>query len=149
MNENNYKRHLGRAWLILSTAFAIHVIDEAINDFLPLYNSIVESLRDSYSWVPLPTFSFSTWITGLAFGVVLLLGLSPLVFSGKRILRPISYFLGVLMTLNALAHIGGSIYLGTFAPGVVSSPILLLAAISLLIATDRVRRGARESQEHN
>ena len=43
------------------------------------------------------------------------------------------------MILNALGHIGGSIFLGTLAPGVVSSPILLLAATALLIATYRVR----------
>lgn len=106
-----------------------------------------ESLRDSYSLVLLPTFSFSVWITGLITGVLLLLALSPLVFAGEGIFRPISYFLGVLMILNALGHIGGSIYLGVLAPGVVSSPILLLAAIALLIATYRARRNTRWFRE--
>lgn len=63
--------------------------------------------------------------------------LAPLAFAGKSILRPVAYFLGVLMTLNALAHIGGSIYLGAVAPGALSSPVLLLAAIALLVTTRR------------
>jgi hypothetical protein len=137
----------GIAWVALTIAIALHVTDEAVTGFLPLYNSIVESLRDSYAWIPLPTFGFATWITGLTIGVLLLLGLSPLVFAGKRIFRPISYFLGFLMTLNALGHIGGSIYLGTFAPGVASSPILFLAAIALLVATHRVRRDTRRCDQ--
>lgn len=145
MTANDRTTQWGIAWVALAIAIALHVTDEAVSGFLPLYNSIAESLRDSYPWVLLPTFSFSIWLTGLIVGVVLLLGLSPLVFAGKRIFQPISYFLGVLMTLNALAHIFGSIYLWALAPGVVSSPVLLLAAIALLIATDRVRRGTRRS----
>lgn len=135
-------RQWGIAWVALAVAIALHVTDEAITGFLPVYNSIVESLRNSYPWIPLPTFRFSVWLTGLIAGVVLLLGLSPLVFAGKGFLRPISYLLGVLMMFNALGHIGGSIYLGTLAPGVLSSPILLSAAVALLIATYRVRRSA-------
>ena len=77
------------------------------------------------------------WLGGLMAGVILLLGLSPLVYAGKPVFRPISYFLGTLMTLNALGHIGGSIYLGTLAPGVISSPVLLLAAVALVIAAAR------------
>jgi hypothetical protein len=129
----------GIAWVALALAIGLHVADEAVTDFLPLYNSIVGSLRHAHPWILLPTFDFNVWLTGLIAGVLLLLGVSPLVFAGTRIFRPISYFLGVLMALNALGHIGGSIYLGALAPGVVSSPILLAAAIALLLATNRAR----------
>lgn len=127
------------AWVALAVALCLHVVDEALTDFLPLYNSLVVTLRETYAWAPLPTFSFSLWLAGLITGVILLLTLSPLVFSGRLILRSVAYFLGVLMTLNALGHIGGSIYLGALAPGVLSSPMLLVAAVALLIATLRVR----------
>lgn len=130
----------GNAWVALAIAIALHVADEATTDFLPLYNSIVRSLRDDYPWVPLPTFSFSTWLGGLIGGVILLLGLSPLVYSGTRVFRPISYVLGVLMIFNASGHIGGSIYLGSLAPGAISSPVLLLAAVALVIAAARAGR---------
>jgi hypothetical protein len=129
----------GIAWVTLSIALALHVADEAITDFLPLYNFIATSVRESYPWIVLPTFTFSTWLTGLVIGIAALLLLSPLVFAGNPVLRPVSYFLGVLMTLNALAHIAGSIYLGALAPGVLSSPILLVAALALLITTWRLR----------
>ncbi len=131
-------------WVFLALAIALHVTDEALTGFLPLYNSIVESLRESYPWVPLPTFSFPVWLTGLVIGVLLLLSLSPLVFAGSPYLRPVSYVLGVLMVGNALGHIGASIYWGIMAPGVLSSPILLLAALALLITTDRDRRSTRD-----
>jgi hypothetical protein len=131
------------AWVILALAIALHVTDEALTGFLPLYNSIVESLREEYVWILLPTFSFPVWLAGLVMGVLVLLGLSPFVFGGSAFLRPVSYVLGVLMTGNALAHIAASMYWGILAPGVLSSPILLLAALSLLVATDRARRCAK------
>jgi len=131
------------AWVFLALAIALHVTDEALTDFLPLYNSIVESLREEYPLILLPTFHFSVWLTGLVIGVLVLLGLSPFVFRGSAFLRPVSYVLGVLMTGNALGHIGVSMYWGTLAPGVLSSPILLLAALTLWVATDRARRCAK------
>lgn len=140
MTTINRTRQWGNAWVALAIAIALHVADEATTGFLPLYNSIVRSLRDDYPWVPLPTFTFPMWLGGLVVGVILLLGLSPLVYSGTRVFRPISYILGVLMILNALGHIGGSIYLGMLAPGVVSSPVLLLAAVALVITAARAGR---------
>lgn len=125
--------------MALCVALALHVADEALTDFLPLYNSIVGTIRESYPWIPLPTFTFSAWLGGLIAGILILLSLSPMAFAGKPILRPFSYFLGTLMTLNALAHIGGSIYFGVLAPGVLSSPVLLVAAIALLVTARRVR----------
>lgn len=146
MTTESRTKQWGRAWVFHALAIALHVADEALTGFLPLYNSLVESLRETYPWVPLPTFSFSVWLTGLVIGILLLLGLSPLVFAGSSKLRLVSYVLGLLMTANALAHIGASIYWGILAPGVLSSPVLLLAALALLIATDRDRRGARNSR---
>ncbi len=139
MTVDHRNSQWGFAWLALAIAIALHVVDEASTGFLPLYNSIVASLRDAYPWVPLPTFSFSVWIAGLTIAVLVLLALSPLVFAGNRLLRPIAFLLGVLMILKGLGHIGGSIYLGGLAPGALSSPVLLLTAIALLITTYRVR----------
>lgn len=135
---NTRTKQWGIAWVTLSVALGLHAADEALTGFLPLYNSIVGSIRESYPWILLPTFTFSVWLTGLIAGVLTLLLLSPMVFAGNPIFRPIAYFLGVLMALNALAHIGGSMYLGALAPGVLSSPVLLLAALTLLVTTRRI-----------
>lgn len=56
----------------------------------------------------LPTFGFPIWLAGLVIGVLLLLGMSPLVFRGSTFLLLVSYVLGILMTGNAPGHIGES-----------------------------------------
>ncbi len=128
-------RQWGVAWICLTLALALHVADEALTGFLPLYNSVVESLRDGYGWVPLPTFEFRTWMTALLVGVAGLLALTPLVFAGRRAMAWLAYPLAGLMILNALGHVLASVYLSDFAPGVYSSPVLLAAAVFLLVAT--------------
>ena len=134
-------RQWGIAWVSHALALALHVADEALTGFLPVWNSLVESARQTYGWVPLPTFDFAVWLGGLIAGMTVLLGLSPLVFAGNPYLRRLAYFLGALMVLNGLAHIAASVYWGELAPGVISSPILILAAAALLVTTHRARPG--------
>lgn len=127
------------AWVGLALALALHVTDEALTGFLPVYNSVVEGVRADNSWLPLPTFTFPVWLGGLVLGVLLLLALTPIVARGARWIRVVSLILGVIMTGNALGHIGASVYWGRLAPGVYSSPILLIAALALLITASRAR----------
>ena len=126
---------VGIAWITLTLALAVHVVDEAAHDFLTMYNANVRIVRQHLPWLPVPTFTFSVWITLLILAVALLLLLSPFAFrrhgAGTRWIRPVAWFLAVLMTLNGLNHIAASIYLGRFAPGVESSPLLLLASAYL------------------
>ena len=77
-------RRWGLAWLGLVAALALHVIDEAVNGFLPLYNQVVTDLRRSIAWFPMPTFTFDGWLTGLVTAILVLLALSPLVFRARR-----------------------------------------------------------------
>lgn len=131
------------AWICLALAIALHVTDEALTGFLPVYNRVVEGARARYSWVPLPTFTFPLWMGGLVLGIVLLLSLTPLVSRGQRWIRVASLILGVVMVGNALGHVGASLYWGRLAPGVYSSPLLLIAAVGLLITASRAKvRGA-------
>ena len=127
------------AWLLLTLALAGHVLDEALTDFLTVYNPAVESLRQSLPWLPLPTFTFGTWITGLVVAIFILAALAPLTRSGPRWMRVLSRVYGGLMVLNALGHLGGSLLLGRWLPGVVSSPFLLAAAVLLLISLPRAK----------
>ena len=89
--------------------------------------------------LPLQIVTFPGRLGGLVLLVAVLFALSPLVFRGARWWRPVSYFLGVVMTANALGHFGASIALRRLAPGVLSSPVLLVAASALLISTRRAR----------
>lgn len=132
------------AWACMAAATALHVTDEALTGFLPLYNSIVESARAAYGWiVPFPTFTFRVWLGGLILAVIVVLASTPLVRRGYPWLRPVSYFLGALMVSNALGHIAASVWLGRPAPGVYSSPVILAAAVALLVTTVAARRAAR------
>jgi uncharacterized integral membrane protein len=52
-------------------------------------------------------------------------------------MRPLAIVFSVFMILNALGHMVGTLWLGQIVPGTYSSPVLLAAAILLLIATTR------------
>lgn len=136
---------LGRAWLLLCAALTLHVVDEAVTGFLAVYNPTVVEIRARLPLFPIEPFSFSTWLAGLVVTIALLFCLSPLAFANARWFRPLAWFLAVLMMLNALGHTAGTIAGRTFAnitfprpmPGFWSSPILLAAAVYLMV---RLRR---------
>ncbi len=133
-------RRFGQTWLLLAAALALHVTDEALTDFLSVYNPVAEAIRHRVPWLPLPVFSFAVWIMGLALGIALLLALSPLAFRATRWLVAVAIPFSALMVMNGLGHVGGSVYLGRFMPGVYSSPILIAAAAMALIGAVRVFR---------
>src|SRR5256885_3873849 len=56
---------LGVAWLALCGGLAIHVADEALTDFLSVYNPAVRAIRARFPFLPLPTFTFPVWLGGL------------------------------------------------------------------------------------
>ncbi len=127
------------AWRLLTLALAGHVLDEALNDFLAFYNPAVETLRESLPWLPLPTFTFDAWIAGLVVAILALAALAPLARGGRGWMRGLSRVYGVVMALNALGHMGASLALGRWLPGVVSSPFLLAAALFLLASVPKRR----------
>ena len=128
----------GRAWVALTAALGLHVADEAAHDFLATYNPAVRAIRARLPFLPLPTFTFEAWLTGLGIAVAVLASLSPLAFRGSHRLRYLAYPYAILMFFNGLSHIAGSVYLGRLMPGVYSAPLLLMASVFLFVATRRV-----------
>jgi hypothetical protein len=128
------------AWIALCGALAVHVADEALTDFLALYNPAVLAIRERYPFLPLTTFTFEGWLALLIFAIVTLTGVSFFIWKGRWAMRPISYAFAGFMLLNGLLHIAGSFYLGTFMPGVYSSPLLLAASIFLIVRTADLSR---------
>jgi hypothetical protein len=136
---------LGTAWIFLCIALAVHVADETLTGFLPVWNGTVIALRSYYPWVPFPTFQFSTWLGGLIALIVALLGLSVFAFAGARWIRPLGYVLAVIMLGNGLGHAiftlaGGTIepvHLEGVMPGFYSSPLLVAASVYLLVQLRR------------
>jgi hypothetical protein len=99
-------RAFGIAWVLLCIALALHVLDEALTDFLSVYNPTVQAIRRRFPFLPLPVFSFRVWLTGLCAAVLLALCLSPLAFHGSSFALGVSYPLAVVMFGNAMGHIG-------------------------------------------
>jgi hypothetical protein len=130
-------RAFGHAWVAQCLALAAHVADEALTDFLSVYNPAVQALRARYAWLPLPVFTFEVWLAGLLTAIVLLLALSAFAYRGARWMAPLAWIFGTIMLLNGLGHVAGSFYLGRPMPGVYSSPLLLAASVYLLSRSGR------------
>ena len=122
-------------WIALCGALAVHVADEALTDFLAIYNPTVLAIRERYPFLPLTTFTFENWLSLLIFAIVALTAASYFVWQGRWAMRPISYIFAGLMLVNGLMHIAGSFYMRTFMPGVYSSPLLIAASIALIVRT--------------
>jgi hypothetical protein len=139
----------GWAWMALCVALAVHVADEALTGFLSVYNPVVESVRERFPHLPIPTFEFGTWLTGLILAILILIAASPLAFRESRWAVRAGYAFGMLMLANGLLHIIGSISLGRLLPGVYSAPLLVGCSGYLLStafrASTRVRRNDEQS----
>ena len=132
-------RQFGWAWVGLALSLGTHLADEALTDFLSVYNPAVEAIWQRLPWVPLPSLSFAVWLSGLILLVTILLLLAPSAFQGSRWLVWLAYPLGVIMLLNGLGHFAGTLYLGRAMPGVYSSPLLLVTAPLLLIQAGKLK----------
>jgi hypothetical protein len=126
-----------RAWLILTIALALHVVDEASNDFLASYNPMVTRLRETLGWFPMPTLTFWPWLIGLTLLVLLLLSLTPAVSRGGRWVKVAGYPFAVIMLLNGIGHIYWSVAAGRMVAGVWTAPLLLAGSVYLFNALNQ------------
>jgi hypothetical protein len=150
--DNAASPGFGVAWVSLCAAFVLHVIDEALTDFLSVYNPTVLVLRAQAPWLALPVFSFELWLAGLLLANIVLFLLSPYAFRGAPWMRPLGYVFAGIMILNGVGHVLGTIAGQTVAsvrfprpmPGFYSSPFVIIAAIYLF---SRLRR-SRAARPH-
>lgn len=119
----------------MCAALALHVLDEAVTDFLGVYNPVFRAIRERLPLIILPIFSFNLWLSLLIFAVIALAGVSVFVWKGRWAMRPISYVFAAVMLTNGLLHIAHSIYMWKLMPGVYTSPLLLAASIVLIAST--------------
>jgi hypothetical protein len=146
MNSTATPGNFGYAWVALCVSFCLHVADEALTGFLPVYNATVLALRGERFWYSLPVFEFRSWLIGLIVVNVVFLLLTPFAFRNARALRPLAYVFAVIMLLNGLGHNLATIFgrgpvpsvaIPRPAPGFYSSPFLLIASVYLLAALRR------------
>ena len=123
-------RHM-HAWLLLTGALAVHVADEALTGFLEFYNPLVLSIRSQIPWFPMPTFTFGVWFAGLIVLVLVLACLAPAVRRGAIGTRSASWILSLIMFMNGVGHLAGSVYFQRWLPGATSAPLLLVGSVLL------------------
>ena len=140
---------LGVAWVMMWAALAIHVTDEALTGFLPVYNATVLALRADLGFWPMPVLEFKTWLLGLSTGILVLAFLSPFAFRNAKFLRPFFLFVAVVAgLLNAtghtvatiLGHTVGTVRFERPAPGFYSSPLLAIVSAYALLQLWRTRK---------
>lgn len=133
-------RGFGGPWIALCGAFALHIADEALTGFLAVYNPTILALRQRWSWFPMPTFEFRSWLVGLIIACTLLFCLTSWASRGVRELRPLAWFFAAVMLLNGFGHTLFTIFGQTVesvrfprpAPGFYSSLFLLAAALWMM-----------------
>src|SRR5260370_37865382 len=109
-SEPRGQQNFGLAWFLLCLAFCAHVADEALTGFLPIYNATVLAMRSQYKWVPMPTFEFREWLTGLIVANVVLFLLTPFAFRNAWWARPLTYVYSGVHLLNAIGHTVATIF---------------------------------------
>ncbi len=148
---NTYHRLLksksGVAWALMISAISVHVLDEAVTDFLPFYNGLALNLNERLGFSLLPVFSFEIWLGGLIAGIVICFSITPLVNRGGRFIRTFVFLLGMLMVANALTHMVASAYMGRLVPGFWSSPFLLVTAVFVVVCALSGSSGVAKRRE--
>jgi hypothetical protein len=150
--ESGGQPSFANARFLLCLAFCAHWADEALTDFLGVYNPTVLAVRTHHSWFPMPTFEFREWLIGLIVVSGVFLMLTPFAFRNARWLRPLAYFFACVMWLNDMGHTLATIFGRTVssvqflrpAPGFYFSPLLLAGSIYLVI---RLRVSGRRRGE--
>jgi hypothetical protein len=133
VSARGLRRRFGHAWVLLTIVLASHVADEALTGFLAVYNPIVREARMRLGWFPMPEFTFGVWLAGLCALVILLLAVSPFAYRGSRALRVAAFPYAAIMFLNGVGHLVGSVYLGRWAPGATTAPLLIVASVWLFV----------------
>jgi hypothetical protein len=95
----------------------------------------VLSIRSENPWFPMPTFTTGIWLAGLAIFVLILASLAPGVRHGGTAIWLLSWVLGVVMLLNGVGHLVGSLYFQRWLPGATTAPLLLATSALLMRAT--------------
>lgn len=122
------RSRLPQAWLALTFALTIHVIEGALRNYLDFYNPLAMSLRDMLLWTWMPTFTFAAWIGGWIVILAALYGMTWFAAYAARWMVWAAIAYAEVAFLFAAAKIGFAIYLQKAIPGVYTAPLLLAAS---------------------
>ncbi len=124
-------------WLI-GLAQAAHSMEETRNRLYDTGFWTVTGISHQYaSWFPQFRMEADTFVTLNMLFIAVILGISPLVWAGARWALWFAGFVGVIETLNGIAHLSAAAYFAGYWPGAFTAPFLLGLGIWLLT---RLRR---------
>ena len=128
----------GWAWVTFAALLALHVADEAKNDFLSVYNPNASAISLRYPFLPIPILTLTEFVIGLSIAILILLCLSPFAFRESKPLCRLAILLSIFAgLLNGTAHLVSSHYFQRWMPGSYSSPLLILGGAYLLVTALR------------
>ena len=137
------------AWFYLCAHLAAHVVEEAATGFLDVWNPVLAGWSQR-TGLPLPHLPFDLWLGILVVAVTVLTALTPRVARGAAWAPSASYIFGAVMVANGVHHLFSPLYLGRFLPGHFTSPLLIAAAVWLIVQTRaRSRRSTPAGQPLN
>lgn len=120
---------VGRTWLFLCLALAVHVAEEASTGFLSVYNQAAAAIRGLFPFMPVPTLSVTLWLTVMIATVAFLTALAPFAYRRLQFMRAATVGLSLVLLANVTGHIGGSFLARAPMPGVYSTPLLAIAGV--------------------
>ena len=132
----------GLAWLLLCLVLAVHVAEETLTGFLPVYNQMAQAIRGLFPFLPVPTLSLTVWLSATIGLVAALTALAPLAYRGLALMRVATIGLSLVALANVTGHVGGSIFAGQPMPGVYSTPLLATAGVYGLVVAWRWQAAA-------
>lgn len=123
----------GWAWIAATIALGLHVIDEAMHDFLAWYNPQALRIRQFFGRLPFPPiFTYWPWFIALSVGVVILAALTPQAFAGNHWVRVLATIMAIEHIGNGLLHLVAGVVTRRAVPGIWSAPLLLATGVWLL-----------------
>ncbi len=124
-------------WL-LGLAQAAHSMEETRNRLYDAaFWTMTGLLHQRAEWFPQFRMEADSFVTLNMLFIAVLLGTSPLVWAGARWALWFAGLVGVIETLNGIAHLSAAIYFGGYWPGAFTAPFLLCLGVWLLA---RLRR---------
>ncbi len=124
---------LPQAWLALTFALTLHVLEGALRNYLDFYNPLAMSLRDMLLWTWMPTFTFAAWIGGWIVILGVLYGMTWFASYAVRWVVWFAFAYAEVIFLFAAAKLGFAIYLQKAIPGAYTAPLLLIASCWLTV----------------
>ena len=144
LTSNSQIAAFGRAWLVLCTVTALHLLEESTTGFLEDFAPLVHTVGLAIG-IPAEMPSYSIWLAAIASLIAFVFVLTPLAFRGRHWVVLGSYVFAALMVGNGVNHLLSPLYLGHFLPGQWTSPFLILASIQLVAKANTCRLAARQA----